>query len=139
VKVDSALAYAVTPNDDEIVNGSVSLLHEDSGVSLTLAGGAQERDDPSDDRDTIFGYAKVGYQTNALTSWGTSSFAVDYAYNEDVIQLDDESTSYGLLAVQKIDAINSELYVGVRNYELDRPGSSFDDVTVVLAGARIRF
>jgi len=138
-KFDSAIAYAVAPNDDEIINGSVSVLHEDSGFSLTLAGGAQERDDPADDRDTVFGYAKVGYQTEDLTPWGTSAFAIDYAYNEDVIQSGDESTSFGVLAVQNIDAINSELYVGVRNFELDRPGSSFDDVTVVLAGARIRF
>lgn len=137
-KVDSAIAYAVAANDDEIVNGSLSVLH-DSGVSFTLAGSTQERDDAADDRDTTFGYAKVGYQTDALTSLGTSAFAIDYALNEDVIQVGDESTSYGLLAVQKIDAINSELYVGVRNYELDRPGADFDDVTVVLAGARVRF
>jgi len=32
-----------------------------------------------------------------------------------------------------------ELYVGVRNYELERPGASFEDVTIILAGARIRF
>lgn len=139
VKVDSALAYAQTATDDEIINGSLSFLHQDSGVSLTLAGGAQEYDDPADDRDTIFGYVKAGYQTDALTSLGTSAFAIDYAYNEDVIQVGDESTSIGLLAVQNIDAVNSELYLGVRNYELERPGASFDDVTVVLAGARIRF
>jgi len=139
VKVDSALAYVQTPNDDEIVNGSVSFLHEDSGLSLTLAGATMEFDDPTDDRDTLFGYVKVGYKTDAITQMGKTAFAIDYAYNEDVLQVGDESTSVGLLAVQNITAINSELYVGVRNYELERPGASFEDVTIVLAGARIRF
>ena len=139
VKVDSALAYVQTPNDDEIVNGSVSFLHEDSGLSLTLAGATMEFDDPTDDRDTLFGYVKVGYKTDAITQMGKTAFAIDYAYNEDVLQVGDESTSVGLLAVQNITAINSELYVGVRNYELERPGASFEDVTIILAGARIRF
>lgn len=137
-KFDSAIAFAVAPNDDEIVDGSASVLHE-SGVSLTLAGGSVDRDDDADDRDTVFGYIKLGYETEGLTSMGSTAFAIDYSYNEDVALEDDESTSYGLFAVQKVDAINSELYLGVRNYELDRTGEDFDDIVAVLAGARIRF
>jgi len=137
-KVDSALAYAVTANDDEIINGSASVLH-DSGFSVTLAGGQQDYDDPTDARDTTFGYVKAGYQTDAIASFGTTAFAIDYAVNEDVIIAGDESTSYGLLAVQNIDSIGTELYAGVRQFEYDQPGTSFQDATAVLVGARIRF
>ncbi|MEL6683206.1 MAG: porin [Pseudomonadota bacterium] len=136
-KLDSAVAYAVNEDDDEIVNGSVSVLSEDTGLSLTLAGGNQEFDAGGD--DVTFAYVKAGYQTDALTSLGKTALAVDYAENENVLALDDQATSYGLLAVQKIDAVGTEVYLGVRNYELDVPGETFDDVTAVLAGARIKF
>lgn len=137
-KFDSALSYAVTAADNEIVNGSASLLHE-SGFSLTLAGGQQEYDDPTDTRDTTFGYVKAGYKTDALTTLGTTAFAIDYAVNEDVIIAGDESTSYGLLAVQNIKSVGTELYAGIRQFEYDQPGVQFQDATALLVGARIKF
>lgn len=39
----------------------------------------------------------------------------------------------------KINAVGTVLNRGVRRYELDRTGDAFNDVTVVLAGARINF
>jgi len=137
VKVAGAVAYAsqtVGGADQEIINGSVSALL-DSGFSLTLAGGNQETDGVAD--DVTFGYVKAGYQAD-WTSLGKTALAVDYAVNENVLGLDDESTSYGLLAVQNIDSVGTELYAGVRTYEVDGAGD-LDDVTVVLAGARFKF
>lgn len=136
-KLDSALAFSVDESDDEIVNGSISVLSEDTGLSLTLAGGSKELDAGGD--DVTFGYVKAGYQTDTLTSLGNTAFAVDYAQNENAFGGDDESTSYGFLAVQSVDAIGSEFYAGVRNYELDVSGVDYDDVTAVLAGVRIKF
>lgn len=137
IKLDSAVAYAVTEADDEIINGSVSILSKDTGFSLTLAGGNQEFD--AGGEDVTFGYVKAGYQTDSLTSLGNTAFAVDYAMNENALGLDDESTSYGFQAVQNINAVGTDLYLGVRNYELDQPGQDFDDVLAVLAGVRIKF
>ncbi|MEJ6401435.1 porin [Yoonia sp. 2307UL14-13] len=137
LQVAGAVAYAnqtVADAEQEIVNGSFSALH-DSGFSLTLAGGVQETEGVSD--DVTFGYVKAGYQAD-WTSLGTTALAVDYAVNEHVLGLDDESTSYGLLAVQNIDAVGTELYAGLRNYEVDGAGD-LDDVTVLLAGARFKF
>ena len=136
-KLDSALAFSVDESDDEIVNGSISVLSEDTGLSLTLAGGSKELD--AGGEDVTFGYVKAGYQTDTLTSLGNTAFAVDYAQNENAFGGDDESTSYGFLAVQSVDAIGSEFYAGVRNYELDVSGVDYDDVTAVLAGVRIKF
>lgn len=139
VKLGGAVAYSSDANEDEIINGSLSLLHLNTGLNLTLAGGSLERDDAGDTRDTTFGYIKAGFQTNGLSSMGKSSFAVDYALNDDVIQAGDESTSYGLMAVQHIDSISTDIYAGARNYKLERPGSDFQDVAVLLVGARLKF
>ena len=137
IKVAGAVAYTfqeVGGADEEGVNGSISALL-DSGFSLTLAGGT--RDTENVDDDPMFGYVKAGYQAD-WTSLGTTALAVDYTVSEDVLGIDDESTSYGLLAVQNIDKASTELYIGVRNFEIDGAGD-LDDVTAVLAGARFKF
>lgn len=41
--------------------------------------------------------------------------------------------------MQRIDKIATELYLAVRNHELDRSGTEFDDVLALLGGARIKF
>ena len=58
---------------------------------------------------------------------------------DDPAATGDEFTSYGIFVVQKIDKIATELYLGVRNHELDRVGQNFDDIFAVLGGARIKF
>ena len=51
----------------------------------------------------------------------------------------DESASIGLVAVQNVDRIGTEVYAGLRNYDLDRGGADFDDVNGLLVGARVKF
>jgi hypothetical protein len=41
--------------------------------------------------------------------------------------------------VQRYDKIGADFYLGVRNHELDRSGSNFDDVLAVLVGGKVRF
>ena len=65
--------------------------------------------------------------------------AVDYYYSEDVDVNGDESTSIGVVAVQNVDRIGTELYAGLRNHDLDRDGEDFDDVNALLVGARLKF
>ena len=137
--VGSAIAYSTNAVDNETLNGSVSVLHKTSGLSLTLAGGTTDRGDATDLRDTSFSYVKAGYQTNGLTSLGKTSFSIDYGNFDDVAGFGDEATSYGIAAVQHIDRIGTDVYLGIRNYELERPGTQFQDVTAVLVGARVKF
>ena len=134
LKAAAAIAYA-DPNGavDNRVNGSASLRHG-SGVSVTVAAG---RDDRAD-RDPEFWYIKLGYLAK-LSRWGDTAFAIDYYDGDDIAAKSDESKTYGFFVVQNLKMYGTELYVGLRNYELDRKGADFDDITAVLAGARVKF
>lgn len=140
VKVSAAAAYATSDEKEHQFSSSASFLHTTSGVSLT--GAYAQRDiDSTDGRDPVFYYVKLGWQTENLSSWGKTAFAVDYSQNDDIVKLNDDATSYGLFVVQNIKAINSELYAGVRNYDYSSKvvGQDLDDVTAILVGGRLKF
>lgn len=142
LKLAAAVAYSVNNDVDSQVAGSVSVLH-DSGFNFTGAGGVQDiqagATNPT--RDPVFWYAKAGYLWNG--GIGKTAFAIDYTQAEEIqdelAASNDEFTAYGAFVVQGIDKIGTELYLGVRNHELDRTGSNFDDILAVLAGARVKF
>ena len=50
-----------------------------------------------------------------------------------------QGKTYGAEFVQKITPWGTELYAGYRNYSLDRTGASFDDISGVLTGVRVKF
>lgn len=135
VKVAAALAYVDLDSTDveDQVNGSVSLLL-DGGLNATFAAGSQST---ADNRDPSFYYTKLGYKM------GVHAFSVDYHRSDDTLSgaaaVGDEATSYGAQYVRTIKDWSTEAYVGIRNYELDRTGSDFQDVLGVLAGARVKF
>lgn len=135
-KVAAAVAYAVNGDVDSQVNGSLSVRHE-SGFNVTGAAGTRELE--NDTRDPFFWYAKVGYLWGG--GIGNTAFAIDFTQADEVDSnsLDDEATSYGVFIVQAVDTIGTELYLGARQYQLDRAAANFDDITAVLAGARIKF
>lgn len=140
VKVSAAAAYATSDEKEHQFSSSASFLHTTSGVSLT--GAYAQRDiDSTDGRDPEFYYVKLGWQTENLSSWGKTAFAIDYSQNDDIVNLGDDATSYGLFVVQNINAINSELYAGVRNYDYSsKVGTQdLDDVTAILVGGRLKF
>lgn len=136
-KFAAAVAYATGghQNDNTNVNGSLSVLH-DSGMNLTLGTGTREIDATS--RDPNFQYVKIGYLFEPFKI-GTTAIAADYGFAEDVTTANDEFTTFGLFAVQNIDKLSSEIYVGYRNHQLDRPGVSVDDINVGAVGMRIKF
>ncbi len=102
-----------------------------------MAAGQRDFDEGGRD-DGNFAYTKIGYQFSPF-SFGKSAVAIDYYYGDDVDATSDESDSIGLLAVQNVDRIGTELYAGYRNYDLDRDGEDFNDVNALLVGARIKF
>ena len=136
---EAAIAYSEVDDNFETINGSASVLLGTivPGVSATIGAGTRDFEENGRDDATFF-YGKIGYQLAAL-SLGDTAVAVDYYYGEDIDQNGDESTSFGLLAVQDVDAVGTELYAGLRNYELDRNGEDFDDVNALLVGARVKF
>ena len=107
------------------------------GFSVTGAAAARSSDDA--DRDPLFLYGSLGYRTDGLTDLGATSFSVDYALNEDVNRKDDEAQTFGLFAVQRVGVAATDLYAGLRWYDLDREGLDTDSVTAVWTGARLRF
>ncbi|MEP3200892.1 MAG: porin [Rhizobiaceae bacterium] len=136
IEVRSAIAYSA--NDSrERYHGSISGLHKPSGYSLTFATGIEDQDTGS--RDTSFGYVKVGYQIDDLLPYGTTAFSIDYYDGQDIGVDGDDSESFGIQVVQKVDRYNSEVYIGYRNYSYSAPGSTFQDVDAILAGVRFKF
>lgn len=139
-KIAAAVAWADgtsldSPNASQY-NGSISVMTP-LGISVTGAAGTRDLDTTTGD-DPVFYYGKLGYTFDAV-SFGSTSIAVDYQAVDDLNQTGDEAQTYGVFAVQNYDKIGAELYLGVRNYELDRPGSNFDDILAVLAGGKVRF
>ena len=136
-QVVAALAYS-DPQDlashDSRVNGSVSVLFN-SGFNVTLAAG---EDDAGTSADPNFYYAKLGYQAN-LNRMGLTAFSVDYHHTDEIGVSMDEGKSYGLQLVQNFDDWSTEGYVGLRTYELERSGGSFQDLDVLLMGGRVKF
>ncbi len=133
-QVVGALAYADPEKGgsvDDQVNGSVSVLLA-SGFNVTLAAG--ERDlKASGAEDPSFWYTKWGYQ------FGNNAVSVDYGETDDLAKAGDEATAFGAQYVRQLPAWATEAYIGVRQHELDRPSSDFDDITAVIAGARLKF
>jgi len=135
LKLNGAVAYSERRGGAERLNGSISALHAPTGLSLTFAAGQDMLRGP---RDPVFYYVKGGYQAN-LIPLGKTAFSVDYYKGEEMVINKDNSDSFGVQVVQNIDKAATELYIGYRNYNYDQPGTNFDEVSAVLAGARIKF
>lgn len=142
VRIASAIAYAdirpTTPGPhQQLGSASVSFLL-DNGVSLTGAAGRRWHLGESGDRDATFAYLKLGYQRQ----WwpiGKTALSIDYQQTRDLMQQDDRAHAAGIQFVQHLARWNSDLYLNTRVHTLDRPGARFDDILMVMAGARVRF
>lgn len=138
-RIAGAIAYANTQGStfEDQINGSASILLP-SGLNFTLAAGSADAIAPGRN-DSDFYYGKIGYRTKGISSAGTTAFSIDYHNTDDLAMNGDKADSIGLQAVQNVDDWGTEFYLGLRQYSLDRAGSSFDDVLGVLAGARVKF
>lgn len=127
------------PNDGDEnyrLAGSASLLHDASGVSLTVSSGF----DGGTRGDTPYGvYGKLGWDTQ-LVRFGPTGFGLDYVWNENLSADDDQGQSLGVAAVQVLQDYGIELYTQFRWFTVDRDeGPSFDDIFLGTLGTRIRF
>jgi predicted porin len=141
MEIEAAIAYAnldsASTSRDHRTNGSISLLHSESGLSATFAAGrdsltAGERDHPT------FYYAKFGLQRNWFPV-GLTALAVEYSRMHDEDRNGDEFRNWGGGAVQELNSWSTDLFAGVRNYKLDRIGAAFEEITLAMIGARFKF
>ena len=135
----SAAAAVADPNDDNTdlqYDGSFSVLHEGTGLNLTMSAGLLDRDDEGD--PTNF-YVKGGWLTR-LFSVGQTGFGVDYTRSLNLPTGRDDGYSVGAVAVQQFDKYGTEFYLGYRLYSLDRDVEpSVEDMHVGTVGARVKF
>jgi Gram-negative porin len=133
-KVSGAIAYSEPGDDQQLFDGSISVLHEPTGISLTVAAAYSDEETV----DGRYGYVKLGYQADFFEV-GKTAFSVDAYYGEDIAAGGSDNTSFGAQFVQNLDYLQTELYLGVRSYAYDESVAAFDDSVAVLTGARVKF
>lgn len=125
-----------TTEADWRLAGSFSAIHNPSGLGLTVSAGTDE----VDDRDNPYNlYGKLSWDARFF-DFGATGFGIDATYNENVLQQDDEGTSFGVAAVQLIEDYGTELYAQFRFFDLDRESDAdIEEVYVGTIGTRVKF
>jgi hypothetical protein len=132
----AAFAYPKEDDTDFQYDGSFSLLHEDTGLNLTLSAGLQERDNQGDAQNL---YAKVGW-LRRFFSFGETAFGVDYTRSLNLPTGRDDGYSVGVAAVQLFEDYGTEVFLLYRLHSLDRDADpSVHDINVGSIGARVKF
>lgn len=161
-KVEAAVGYANGDQsragstvDQNYVGGSVGLLHEPTGLNVHYSQGKVAFTGNNDNTPgPSFWYVKGGWQ-GKIWSMGKTAVSIDYGQyvDDDGIAVggrhDNFGQAYGIGLVQKIDKAATELYAGVRRYELDvnagatdptgAPITGLDPVLAAMIGARVKF
>jgi hypothetical protein len=115
--------------------GSASILHDASGLNLTVSGGMDE----ADGRDPYNLYIKGGWY-GTLNTLGNTGFGIDFTRSHEVAEAGDTGYSVGGAVVQTIEGYGTELYGQVRWFTLDREEApSVEDVLVGTLGTRVKF
>lgn len=133
-RVSGELSYADAGNDTNILSSSGSLLHTPTGLSLTLAGGSQDKGDLTG----TYGFVKLGWQHDFI-AMGTTAFAVDYYKGTDILSDGSKSDSTGISVVQNITNYGTQLWLTYRDYSLSEQTVSYQDSSALFGGLRFRF
>jgi len=157
-KLEGAIAYTeLTDGTDEVIGntlgldqstlvGSVSLLHEVTGLNLTFAAGWREWNQAATDvdgatrtpEDTSFIYTKLGWIAK-LNPLGPTAFYGEYGWFKDFVSVTDdpavlnafnvtgaatriagnEAEVWGAGVVQHIESAEMQIYLGYRHHTAD--------------------
>jgi hypothetical protein len=130
-----AISDPSEPGVDYRLNGSVSTIHDASGLGLTLAAGG----DDADRDNPYFVYGKLSWDADFF-DFGDTGFGVDLQYNENVLADNDSGYSLGVAALQQVDALGADFYAQLRYFDYDNDeGPSFDSVLGATTGFLVRF
>jgi predicted porin len=135
----SGAAGVADPNENDSdlqYAGSFSILHEDTGLNLSLSAGKKERDSQSDATNV---FVKAGWLAK-LFSVGKTAFSVDYTQGNNIPTENDDGYSVGVAAVQQFEKYGTEIFALYRLYSLDRDlEPEVHDIGVASMGARVKF
>ncbi len=135
----AAAAAVSNPNQDNTnlrYDGSFSILHEATGLNLTLSAGRLDKDNQGDPTNL---YAKLGWIANFF-DFGYTAFGVDYTQSSNLPDGTYDGYSVGASVVQSLDNFGTELYLQYRLFSLDSgPNPAVEDINAVTAGARVKF
>ena len=130
----SAAAYSWT-GDGNRYDGSASILHVPSGLSVTVAGGVNDK---SVGDTGAYVYGKLGYQRQFFDA-GVTAFSIDFYDGNDIKTAGSESFSWGAFVVQNFDYYQTQVYLGFRSYEYQDDVAKYDRNIAALTGARVKF
>jgi TolA-binding protein len=120
---------------DEVYSGSASVLHEATGLNLTLASALQDRGDAN---GQLY-WGKGGWIHDFFT-FGSSAFSIDYGRHINAPASDSDGHTVGLVALQNIDQYGTELFAGFRFYNLDQADDiDLEPIYVGTVGTRVKF
>jgi hypothetical protein len=131
---ESYTANGKTTNGVHILDASGSVLHQPTGLSLTVATGEQDNGSYTGS----YGYIKGGWQGDVI-AWGKTAVAVDYYSGTDITGTGSESESTAISVVQNIVDWNTELWATYRVYSYDDTKADYDDGHALFLGARFKF
>ena len=133
-RIASAVAYSNTGSANRY-DGSISILSVPTGISVTAAGGYDQRLGRADGR---YLYGKLGYQRQFFDS-GVTAFSLDVYSGHDIKTAGSESFSWGAQLVQNFDYYQMQAYLGFRSYEYDDRAADYDRILAALTGFRLKF
>ncbi len=136
----AAAALAVADiNESKVnyrLNGSASVLHQDTGLNLTVAGGF---DDKSEQGDPQNFFVKLGWIANFF-DFGQTAFTVDFTQSTNNPERTDKGNSYAGTVVQQVNDFGTEFFAQVRAYTFDRNNDRCcKDIVAGTVGSRIKF
>lgn len=156
VKIAAAIAYAnaepdpnggvgYTGGDQEILSGSVSMMHMPTGLFVNFGTGTLEDDD---DNEASFFFVQGGIERKWL-SYGSTTLHAEYGNYEDQLTLFDptvtgsEATRWGFGIVQHFDSAALDLYAQATFWDFDVDGGELgddtNDISTIMIGAKIDF
>lgn len=129
-----ALAFSLPDNGQNRLNGSFSVLHQDTGLNFTVAAAT----DRSPEVTSQFTYAKLGYIQN-LIPLGETRFGVDLYFGRNSQEHGDKSRSLGLVVVQELDGYDAELYFTARSFHYETENVEYNNGHALFTGFRWKF
>jgi predicted porin len=136
LKAAAAVALA-DPNDDNVdyrVDGSFSVLHEATGLNLTMSSGMDQADDGGNPSNF---YVKGGWIANLL-DLGATNLGLDYTRSTNNPTPSDHGFSVGGALVQELAEFGTQLYTQLRLFDLSSDPST-DRIWVGTVGTRVKF